>query len=153
MTVLLRVLIWLAVLVLGAAPAWAQAEQIGKGVDLGVHAAGNIVDQGGLIGSIAIAVGCLSLLLHGAQGWAIVSLYKANQALQDKRAAEASDSTKQVASTAISGANAITSSNEKLAGIESRLLALADRIAPLNGDHQRIIANQEKILDGMRKPA
>lgn len=138
-----RLAAFLAALALSVAPAWAQAENIGKGVDLGVHAAGNIADQGGLIGSIAIAVGCLSLLLHCAQGWAIVSLYKALQSLQDKRATDAVAAAREVAQTSIAGTEAITKSGERLADHSARIQTLAERLLPVPDG----LANVAKALE------
>ena len=128
---MLRLVIALAIIILRPAEAGAQAENIAKGVDVGVHAATNIMDQGGVLGSVAVVVAVLSLLLHGCQGWAIVSLYKANQTLQDKRASDAIAATKEVASTSIAGTEAITKSGERLADHSARLQTLAERTLAL----------------------
>ena len=128
---MLRLVIALAIIVLRPAEAGAQAENIAKGLDVGVHAATNIMDQGGVLGSVAVVVAVLSLLLHSMQGWAIVSLYKANQTLQDKRASDAIAATKEVASTSIAGTEAITKSGERLADHSARLQTLAERTLAL----------------------
>ncbi len=149
---LLRFVVWLAVVVLSD-PAFAQAENIAKGVDLGVNAANKIADQGGLIGSIAIFGACLSILLHGLQAWAIVTLYKANQTLQDKRAAGAEESTRQVASTAIAGTAAIADSSGRTTKVECAVQDLGRILAPLPDNLNRIITNQEKILERLPRSA
>lgn len=128
--VMWRALLW-AVLVSWPMAAMAQAENIAKGVDVGVHAATNIMDQGGVLGSVAVVVAVLSLILHAMQGWAIVTLYKNNQTLQDKRAADAIAATKEVASTSIAGTEAITKSGERLADHSARLQTLAERTLAL----------------------
>lgn len=147
----------LAVLALWPAAALAQAENIAKGVDVGVHAATNIMDQGGVLGSVAIAVAILSLLLHVCQGWAIVSLYKALQTLQDKRASDAIAATKEVASTSIAGTEAITKSGERLADHSARLQTLAERTLSLPEAIARIEAAfkelAEKVEMALRRPA
>ena len=51
--------------------------------------------------------------------------------LQEKRAAELVENTKQVAQTAISGSAAITASNDRLADIAGRVSILAERLLPI----------------------
>ena len=150
---MLRLVIALAVIVLRPAVAWSQADQLGKGVDLGVHAATNIADQGGLLGSVAIIGALLSLLLHGLQGWAIVSLFKRLQSSQDKRSLEAVESMKQVASTSISGTNAIAESSSRISKVEGALQDLGKQIGTVPEAIGRIESNQGKILDRLPKGA
>lgn len=148
---MLRLVIALAIIVLRPVAALAQVENIGKGVDLGVHAATNIADQGGILGSIAITVGVLSLILHGCQSWAIVSLYKALQSLQDKRANDAIAATKEVASTSIAGTEAITKSGERLADHSARLQTLAERTLGLPDSISRLELTFKDLVEAFGK--
>lgn len=118
----------------GIAPAAAQTAEVAAA---GAKAADAIILTGPLgalfvLVAIGLVLACAVLGLVIRALWGVIKERDATiAALQDKRAAEQVESTKQVASTAISGSAAITASNERLADAAVRIQTLAERVLPL----------------------
>lgn len=140
----------LALLALWPASAWAQAENIAKGVDVVAGAANGIASEGGLLGKVAVVALGVALLLLGIACYAIVMLFKRLQDAQDKRAAEGADGAKQVAATSIAGTSAIAEASSRAASLETKLQTLSDKLSRLPEDLARGLANQDAIAKDIR---
>ncbi len=124
------------VALIAAACAWpgaafAQAENIAKGVDVGVHAASDLIDKGGLLADVAIIAIVAAGIIIGFLTWAVVSLFRIIVRLQKERADDATTATKAVTETSIAGSTSISDSNKRLDDHSDRIQTLAERLLPL----------------------
>lgn len=135
----------LTLFILWPAAAWAQAENIAKGADVAAHAATDLIDRGGIFADIALLAAGAAIVVIGVLGFAVVSLYKRTQDVQDKRAVEGTEAARQVAQTAIAGTGAIADSSNRIAALETKVQGLSDRLSAVPADLARGLANQERI--------
>ena len=153
---MLRLVLWLAVLVLSAGAAWAEAPAEATPLELQwLKVAAEIISTVGMPGVIA---GLLYLLKiqrdrQDAEVGLLQGALREEQAftrkIQEDRILAAAASAERLATVAVSSNNAITTAAEKNAGLLAICHEIKEDVAPMDDRLVRILTNQDGLFGGL----